>query len=183
MYLISDHFKNLDLLSIVTPIKVETLSKLLNEFGYDRTETEFLVNGFQNGFEIGFEGDRNVRRKSPNLKLEVSSLEVLWDKIMKEVKLKCFAGPFDEPPFPNCIQSPIGLVPKGDSSDTPLIFHLSYPRTGESVNSAMPRSKCTVKYKDITNAILMCDEEGVGCFTAKADMKSAFRNLPIKKTD
>ena len=31
---------------------------------------------------------------------------------MKEVKVKRLAGPYEEVPFENYIQSPIGLVPK-----------------------------------------------------------------------
>ena len=100
---------------------------------------------------------------------------------MKEVKLKCFAGPFKELPFPNYIQSPIGLVPKGDDGrDTRLIFHISYPRNGNSVNSQTPHELCTVKYSDLDGAIEMCMTEGAGCYVAKSNMKSAFRNLPIK---
>ena len=34
--------------------------------------------------------------------------------MMKEVKLKRFAGPFDTPSFQNFIQSLVDLVPKGD---------------------------------------------------------------------
>ena len=46
-----------------------------------------------------------------------------------------------------------------------------------------PPENCKMKYKDFTQAIKLCIEAGVGCFVAKADMKSAFRNLPIKPVD
>ena len=115
---------NHDLDNIVTPVKVNKLNELLLHYKYNDQERKFLIEGFTNGFEIGFEGDRNVRQKSPNLKLDVSSPEELWNKVMKEVKLLRFAGPFDSP-FENFIQSPIGLVPKGsDGNDTSLIFHV-----------------------------------------------------------
>ena len=35
-----------------------------------KEETEFLIDGFRNGFPLHFEGDRDVRRFAPNLKLE-----------------------------------------------------------------------------------------------------------------
>ena len=81
----------------------------------------------------------NVRRLSPNLKLRVSNVTVLWNKVMKEVKAKRYAGSFamDNPPFEYFIQSPIGLVPKDGGKATKLIFHLSYPRSGQSVNSQL----------------------------------------------
>ena len=52
----------------------------------------------------------------------------------------------DDPPFDFFIQSPIGLVPKDGGEDTRLIFHLSYPRNGLSVNSEHPKEYCSVQY-------------------------------------
>ena len=63
---------------------------------------------------------------------------------MKEVSLGRYAGPYDEPPFEHFAQSPIGLVPKDKGKKTRLIFHLSYPRNGDSVNSGIPKESCTV---------------------------------------
>ena len=66
---------------------------------------------------------------------------------MKEVKLGRYAGLFKEPPFDNFIQSPVGLVPKSNG-DTRLIFHLSFPKSSDSVNSQTPEELCSVKYPD-----------------------------------
>ena len=81
--------------------------------------------------------------KAPNIKLRIGSETELWNKVMKEVKLKHFAGPFKDIPYEeDFIQSPIGLVPKDNGKDTRLIFHLSYPRTGPgstSVNANTPK--------------------------------------------
>ena len=76
----------------------------------------------------------------------------------------------------------MGLVPNGKDGDTRLIFHLSYPRKGKtSINTNTPKELCTVKCKDLPQAIRLCQEAGAGCYMAKADMKSTFRNLPIRK--
>ena len=54
-----------------------------------------------------------IKQNAPNLKFQgVGNKVILWNKIMKEVKLKRFTGPFERIPFENYIQSPIGLVPK-----------------------------------------------------------------------
>ena len=74
----------------------------------------------------------------------------------------------------------MGLVPKDNGRDTRLIFHLSYSRSGRSVNSETPRKFCSVKYKDFSEAIRRCIQEGGGCYVAKSDMTSAFRNLGMK---
>ena len=106
------YYENFDLKSIVTPVNVDQLNRLLIESDYDRKKTAKLIDGFTNGFELGYQGKTNIQRKAPNLKLAVGNETILWNKVMKEVKEGRFAGPFTEPPFKNFIQSPIGLVKK-----------------------------------------------------------------------
>ena len=123
---------------------------------------------------------------------------------MKEVSLNRYAGPFDEVPYHNFIQSPIGLVPKA-GNQTRLIFHLSYnfgdnlEKLG-SVNHFTPKEMCTVKYNDLDHAIKaslklakesqtnkldpkLIDHIGeqivATIFYSKSDLKSAFRLVPI----
>ena len=176
---------NHDTESLITPIKPEVLEKMLNEAGYDRVKTQFLVDGFRNGFSLEYQGKRsNLRMTSPNLKFTIGDKVSLWNKVMQEVKLGRYAGPFDQVPFDNYIQSPIGLVPKDGGTKTRLIFHLSYPRrTGRSVNDNTPKHLTTVKYSDFDIAIRRCLEEGPGCYLAKSDFIAAFRNLCIRKKD
>ena len=50
-----------------------------------------------------------------------------------------------------------------------------------SVNANTPETLCSVNYPDFNEAIQLCLREGKGCKIAKSDMKSAFRNLGIKK--
>ena len=111
----------------------------------------------------------------------------LWNKVMKEVNLHCYAGPFDQIPFiEDFIQSPIGLVPKDNGRDMKLIFYLSYPRASKnkhtsSVNGNTPAHLCKVQYPDFSKAVLRCLQEGRSCKLAKSDNHSAFRNLGIKR--
>ena len=113
---------------------------MLKESSYPKRKADYLINGFRHSFDLGYQGPRvNIRRTAPNLKLRIGSPTELWNKIMKEIKLGRYAGPFEEPPFEDFIQSPIGLVPKDGGNKTRLIFHLSYPRDGMSVNSEIPK--------------------------------------------
>ena len=105
---------------------------------------------------------------------------------MKEVQVNRYVGPFEQNPFMNqgFIQSPIGLVPKHNGKATRLIFHLSYPKNGTtSVNFNTPKEICSVNYPDFTEAIKICISEGVNCYCAKSDWKSAFRHFRMKKSD
>ena len=116
---------NYDLDNIITPLNVSLFAKLLRESDYDAQESLFLIDGFTNGFDIGYAGSEERQSTSENIPLTVGTREDLWGKIMKEVELKRVAGPFEEVPFKNYIQSPMGLVPKAGNK-TRLIFHLSY---------------------------------------------------------
>ena len=182
------YYENYDLLTVVTPINVDQFHHLLVESNFDTRKTAKLVAGFTRGFAIGYQGDRNIRLTAPNLKLTVGSPTELWNKVMKEVKLKRFAGPFRSPPFQYFIQSPIGLVDKDGGSATRLIFHLSYPRLARdkkqrSVNANTPESLTSVNYPDFDQAVRLCMLAGIGCHISKSDLKSAFRNLGIRLED
>ena len=176
---------------VKSPVDTEMLQYLLEESNYDRREIEFLVDGFKNGFSIGYQGKRDIKLRSPNLKLDKIGTETdLWNKVMKEVKEKRYAGPFKDIPFDHYIQSPIGLVPKDNGASTRLIFHLSYPRLPnntsteqKSVNANTPQELCKVKYPEFDKAIQMCLKAGKNCFAAKSDLKSAFRHFGIKPDD
>ena len=126
---------------------------------------------------------------------------------MKEVRLKRVAGPFDQIPFENFIQSPIGLVPKAGSGKTRLIFHLSYDfpgqSQGKSVNHHTLKDQCTVHYPDIDFAVkqyLRLHEQGeqrednkarsgrsvqdyrpTVVYAGRSDIQSAFRVVPLKR--
>ena len=149
-------------------------------------QTQFLYDGFLNGFSIGYQGPKEVQLYSANLRIRVGSPTILWNKVIKEVRLGRFAGPFVRVPFDNFIQSPIGLVPKDQGRETRLIFHLSYPRDGKSsVNINTPAEFCTVKYTDFDQAIKLCleltDDLTSPIFLAKSDVDSAFRNLGLSR--
>ena len=163
------------------------MEKILRDTNYDADKTEFLVRGFSEGFTLGYEGPLDMKLQSPNLRFQdgVGSELEMWNKIMKEVEAKRYAGPYDEIPFDDYfIQSPIGLVPKDGGKNTRLIFHLSHTRNSEkilSVNGNTPKEMCQVKYPDFAKAIQLCLKAGKGCKCSKSDWKSAFRHFPILK--
>ena len=169
----------------MTPVDSKELKSLLIQSKYNVDKINFLIDGFENGFTLGYNRPENVQIKSPNLKFRgVGNKTILWNKVMKEVKLKRYAGPFSEIPFDSYIQSPIGLVPKDNGKDTRLIFHLSYPRNAKkkSVNANIPKELCSVEYPDFDKAIQLCLRARKSCKISKSDMRSAFRNLKMKKS-
>ena len=182
----------MDLASIITPVNVKVLHRLLVESNYDPLETKFLVDGFTSGFDIGYQGPMGRRDVSNNLpfKVGVGDRIDMWNKIMKEVEKKRYARPFDEIPFSDgFIQSPIGLVPKA-GGQTRLIFHLSYDFNKTSglgsVNFHTPVHLCSVKSRDIDFAVkssfLWMNKSTKTVAYTKTDMKLAFRILPLSSS-
>ena len=181
-------YSNLDLENVISPVNYSNLESLLKESAYDPVETAFLVDGFKNGFDLGYRGEDKPKIESKNLKFTIGNEVELWNKVMKEVQLKRYAGPFENIPFEHYIQSPIGLVPKDGGKKTRLIFHLSYPRRQKddpkpstSINANTPDDMKSVKYKDIDKAIMLCLKEGKSCYLGKSDMSSAFRHFGLAK--
>ena len=150
-------YENLDLDNIYTPVDASKLEQLLLMSYYNKEEISFLVDGFKNGFDLGYRGpETNIQQESQNLRFTIGNKTELWNKVMKEVKEKRYAGPFPYIPYDNYIQSPIGLVPKDGGKKTRLIFHLSHPRDeskGTSVNGSTPEHLTKVTYKDFDDAI------------------------------
>ena len=178
-----------------TPVKADVLNDLLIKTQYNPEERKFLVEGFKKGFTLGFQGPMNRKDTSNNIPFTpgVGSKSEMWEKVMKEVKLKRYLGPWKENkiPFEHFVQSPIGLVPKAGGQTT-LIFHLSYkfPNGNESINFWTSKELCTVKYRDLDFAIQNCikmlkknAKNGTPViqhlFCGKTELKSAFRWLPL----
>ena len=169
---------------------MSALSRLLQESNYDTDETNFILSGFTEGFDIGYRGPTLRQDTSNNIPFTVGDDYEMWEKLMKEVKLKRVAGPYEEIPFPNFMQSPIGLVPKAGNKIR-LIFHLSYQfKSGlGSLNSNTPKDLCSVQYKDLDFAVRAClqlltkidpDQQNGILYFSKSDLVSAFRILPLK---
>ena len=93
-----------DYKDIVTPINVQLFKRLLLEANYDKDKTQKLISGFEHGFNIGYAGPMNRKDESENIPFAVGDAFDMWEKIMKEVSLGRYAGPFTELPFEYFVQ-------------------------------------------------------------------------------
>ena len=188
-------YSNKNWAEIITPINVKQFKRLLDECDYDKKKTADLILGFERGFDLGYRGPHNRTDCSNNIPLKIGSPVQLWNKVMKEVAASRYAWPFtyQEIPFRNWIQSPIGLVLKAGNK-TRLIFHLSYDFGDKweqkSVNFHTPDSLCHVKYHDLDHAVAgslrllqLIKEDSQNqsglLFYGKSDCSHAFRIVPI----
>ena len=164
-------------MALVTPIKIKEFGKWIKGFEFQ----DYLIQGFREGFRIGFEGPRCFR-ESGNLKSCRELPHVITEKIWVELALGRIQGPFDEPPFQNLQVSPIGCVPKKKPGEYRIIHHLSYPEGG-SINDFICEELSTVRYCKFDDAVALVILLGKGCLMSKTDVESAYRILPLNRLD
>ena len=158
------------------------MKQYLTKAAINKTEIEFLVDGFSNGFCIPYFGPR-VFRKIDNHHSFKANLGIGRAKIDSELEKGRVSGPFDQPPFKNLVCSPLGLVPKQNGS-YPLIHDLSFPKgKGISINEGIGRDDSVVAYDSIDTVIELVKKFGRGALLCKSDIEDAFRLLPIHPQD
>ena len=146
----------------------------------DQKAASIIFEGFVQGFRIGYSGDRSAT-VSRNLLSVRRHPDVARENLWKEIQLGRIAGPFVSPPLANLRVSPIGVVPKSSGSFR-FIHHLSWP-PGNSVNDGISDEACYVKYASFDEAVQCIARSGRSTLMAKADVKSAFRLLPVNPKD
>ena len=167
--------------TVVTPIEANRLKLALANHP-DKLFVDRLCSELQHGAHIGYEGPR-APRSSKNLPSATANPSMIDENLGKEVALGRTAGPFASPPFKNFQVSPIGLVPKKHSGKFRTIFHLSYPKSGNSINSYIDKDNFSLQYVTIDRVIQAILKLGQGCFMAKTDIEAAFRQFPVHPDD
>ena len=72
---------------ILTPIHYQSLQNWLQVSRYDETKASELIQGFRDGFDIGYRGPMKRKNTAKNLLFQIGDKFELWNKVMKEVKL------------------------------------------------------------------------------------------------
>ena len=167
-------------LVLPTPIKVEKLNPLLAK--YDTVEADFLVKGFTEGFPLGSTQTSTNIIIPKNHASALRNSNIVLNKINKEISLGRYMGPFDYPPLPNFVSSPLGLVPKKEQGKFRVIHDLSFPKS-DSVNMHILPESSSVSYQNIETVIKLVQKNKHNCLMAKADIEDAFRLIPIYPAD
>lgn len=153
----------------------------LVETGQDDS-VEALLRGITRGVDVEFVGDRGLKRWGKNLRLSDPTHE---DKISAviaaDVAAGKKAGPFDEPPCPNFVVSPIGAVPKKFSEKIRVIHHLSFPFHGASINADTVDQYLPLSSFDVAADAVR--RLGPGCFLIKLDVEAAYKQVPVRQED
>ena len=118
-----------------------------------------------------------------NARSVVDNPEAIRQLVQDELASGRFKGPFESPPFARFHTSPLSLKPKKDPTKFRLVVDLAFPYDSTSVNSNIPEDFASVEYTSFETAIDMLLDLGTRSFMAKADIKSAFRIIPIHPDD
>ena len=149
-----------------TPVNVDQLERALKSHP-DRIFVQKLCTELREGAKIGYMGPR-TSKESRNLPSANRNPDTIHSNLAKEVELGRTLGPFDTPPpLPKLPSFPIGLVPKKQPGQFHTIFHLSYPKTGCSINSFISKEDYSLQYTTIDNAIHAIQALGKGTFWSK----------------
>lgn len=156
----------------------------MRQTGYDAAfpqRAADILDGIENGVSVDFVGDRSLPRFGANLPVSDEDIPKISAIIAADVAAGKKAGPFDEPPFPNFVVSPIGCVPKKTPGEIRVIHHLSYPRHGASINSDIVDEYLELsRFADAAKAVVRL---GCGCVLVKLDVEAAYKQVAVCRGD
>ena len=147
----------------------------------DKCFVEFILQGIQRGFRIGF--DRRKWLVPATSNLSVNNPQTVTEYLSKEVALgrmwTILAGK-----WPKGLQtSPLGLIPKKNRPGKwHLIVDLSSPEN-KSVNSGINQEVASLAYASLDHLAGLVVSAGRGSFLVKADIKEAYRIVPVHPED
>ena len=166
----------------VTPIRPIALKRHLDTIGYDKSITNYLVEGFTHGFRLDHNSPVTTSEPENDISITIHS-HVAQQKIENEVKSGRMKGPYNNPPLPDFHVSPIKLTEKTVKGTFRMIHNLSWPYDETSINSQIPEDSKSVKYSNVNKAIKLVMRFPKGSYTRKTDIKNAFKLIPIHPDD
>ena len=169
------------ILSLPTPVLRHRLAASL--VGHAKVKRDRLLQGFSFGFRIPSTFTGTTRTHFPlNHLSALQHRAFVTAKLAQEAAAGRNAGPFHSPSPPGVMLPPLGVVDKKVPGQFRLIHDLSFPK-GDSVNSHIAKLHSEVHYELLDDCVTIIREIGPGCLVAKADIKDAFRIIPIHPAD
>ncbi len=168
---------------VVSPLRWRVWQEELKEHP-DTEWVEFLVRGIRNGFRLGHDQRKVVLERRGGTMYEATQHSgVIGDYLEKEVSAKRVWRLEETPQVRGVQLSPLGVIPKkGKPGKWRLIVNLSAPEGG-SVNDGIARELSSVAYMSVDDVVKRVLELGEGAMITKADVKAAYRNVPVHPRD
>ena len=161
-------------ISVVTPLQAEQFAWEL-QLHPDQQLVQFVLEGIRHGLRLGFCHTQPLKSAKKNKPLVDQHESVIDEYLANEVSRGRVAGPFDSHPLPNLQVSSFGIIPKrGQPGKWLLIVDLSSPK-GSSVDDGINIT--------VDQIICLVSQFGREALTAKFDVESAYRNVPVHPSD
>ncbi len=168
-----------------TPLRAAAWQRMLADH-LDRQLVEWMVRGIQQGFRIDYQHDsRDLRKSKQHLSSVQQQPEVVQDYLDREQgNGRVFTvGKAGQAEALGVHRSPFGVIPKkGKPGCWRLIVDLSSPE-GSSVNDGISADLSSLSYTSVDEVMRKVLEVGRGALMAKADIKQAYRNIPVHPED
>ena len=163
-----------------SPLNIETWSQEL-ACHPDSDYVSYIIEGITSGFRIGF--TRRCKLQPPPANILTKNTAVITEYLQREVSL----GRMQKHELPvegyQAHISPIGAIPKRNKPGKwRLIVDLSSP-AGASVNDGISPEFSSVSYVSVDHLSSLVLSAGRGAFLVKADIKEAYRMLPVHPQD
>ena len=170
-------------MNIQTPLVLANWVKLLANHP-EKEFTQFILNGIQLSFRVGFNYSQQVMKsKSRNMLSTLDHPTVVEAYIHNELTLGRLTYIPNPTNLPWYHASPIGIIPKKHKPGKwRLIVDLSAPE-GHSVNDGIEKALCSLSYISVDNVAKTILQLGPGTLLGKMDVKEAFRIVPIHPSD
>ncbi len=168
---------------VVTPLRWRVWEEELLEHP-DREWVKFLVRGVKCGFRLGHDQRKvKLEQRSGTMYEATQHSTIISEYLEKEVREKRVWRMGESAQVSGVQLSPFGVIPKkGKPGRWRLIVNLSAPEGG-SVNDGIAKELSSVEYASVDDVVRKILELGKGATMAKADVKAAYRNVPVHPRD
>ncbi len=168
---------------VVTPLWWRAWEEELLEHP-DREWVEFLVRGVKCGFRLGHDQRKlKLEQRSGTMYEATQHSTIISEYLEKEVREKRVWRMGESAQVSGVQLSPFGVIPKkGKPGNWRLIVNLSAPEGG-SVNDGIAKELSSVEYASVDDLVRKVLELGKGAMMAKADVRAAYRNVPVHPRD
>ena len=171
-------------LEIVTPLHWQNWD---SEFkALTLSDFSDVVHGLRFGFSTGVKTSISSTIIAPNHRSALANPIEIQQHIETELALRRYSGPFTQNQLESLIgyfrTSPLGIVPKPNSSKNRVIQDLSYPRRHglfASVNSEINPNDFPCEWGTFAQCFFLSAKSPAGTQVATFDVDSAYRQIPV----
>ena len=166
-----------ELHKVQTPLILERWSSELIHHP-DQFFVHYILDGIANGFRIGF--DHHCSLQQPSSTRLTHNPSIISEYLQHEVALGRVLQLPLEAQHNGVHLSPIGAIPKKHKPGKwRLIVDLSSP-SDASVNDGISPEWSSLRYTTVDHLSALILQEGKGAFLVKADIKEAYRMIPVQ---